>query len=332
MSMLPIPDAGYRNSKMENNFHPSSDLLINFGKTTLKKEVYFKLLDDFFSNFGFYINIGGDVYSFPYIFEFIGYANKKGVKSIGIYVRHLNERYAKKFSALGVRAIMLPMQNASEKENDLLLGNGSYKSTLKSIKIAKKYGLGVEILTVADENALDILSNLIDVMMRQKVDMLVVARSIMAEHYNLSLKEFPYKNYKKLLYYLVKNDRKLRSDGLGRISLMSCPHKILLQKYQRNMDVMGGCSAGSISCYISPEGKVHPCAALTNIVVGDLKNERFSKIWTSANIFKDFRTRKKLRGKCSRCEYKYKCGGCRADAFKEFGNIWEEDPNCWLQN
>ena len=191
---------------------------------------------------------------------------------------------------------MLPMQNAMEKENDLLLGDGSYKLTLKSIKIAKKYGLGVEIITVADKNALKIIPSLIDIMVKQKIDMLVVARSIMAKHYDLSLEEFPYKKYKKLLYYLVKNDRKLRANGLGKISLMSCPHKILLQKFQRGLDVMGGCSAGSISCYISPDGKVHPCAALTDVVVGDLKKEQFSEIWANSSIFKDFRTRKKVEG------------------------------------
>ena len=329
--MRPTRAVGYQvKIKMKNNFYPSSDLLINFGKTELRKEVYFRLLDDFFSNFGFYINIGGDIYNFPYIFEFIEYANKKGVKSIGIYVSNLEENYAKKFAKLGVRAIMLPMQNASEKENDLLLGNGSYKSTLKSIKIAKKHGLGVEIITVADKNALEIIPKLIDVMIAHKIDMLVVARSIMASHYGLSLDDFPYKNYKKLLYYLVKNDRKLRIDGLGKISLMSCPHKILLQKFQQSLDVMGGCSAGSISCYISPEGKVHPCAALTGVVVGDLKKEKFSEIWANSNIFKDFRTRKKLKGRCSKCKYKSKCGGCRADALKEFGDLWQGDPNCWI--
>lgn len=315
---------------MTKNFYPSSDLLINFGKTDLKKEVYFNLLDDFFSNFGFYINIGGDIYNFPYIFDFIDYANKKGVKSIGIYVNHLEECYAKKFASQGVRAIMLPLQSALEKENDLLLGSGSYQSTINSIKTAKKHGLGVEIITVADKNAFKKIPQVIDIVVKYKVDMLVVARSIMAGYYGLSLEKFPYKNYKKLLYYLVKNDRDLRANGLGKISLMSCPHKILLQKFQQDLDVMGGCSAGSISCYVSPEGKVHPCPALSEIIAGDLKKERFSKIWSSSSIFRDFRTRKKLKDGCKMCKFKFKCGGCRADALKEFGDIWGKDPNCWI--
>lgn len=316
--------------KMENNFHPSSDLLINFDKTSLGKDIYFKLLDDFFSNFGFYVNIGGDIHNFPHIFEFIDYTNKKGVKSVGVYVKYLDCEYAKNFSRLGVRAVMVPMQNALEKENDLLLGAGSYQSALRSINIAKKHKLGVEIITVADRSAFKTIPPLIDLMVAKKIDMLVVARSIMASHYGLSLEEFPYKDYKKLLYYLVKNDRKLRDNKTGKISLMSCPHKILLQRSQRRLDVMGGCSAGSISCYISPEGKVHPCAALTGVVAGDLRKNSFSEIWANSNIFKDFRRRIKLRGKCGKCEYKLKCGGCRADALKESKNLWGEDPNCWL--
>ncbi|MFZ3074434.1 MAG: radical SAM/SPASM domain-containing protein [Minisyncoccales bacterium] len=315
---------------MKINFHPSSDLLINFGKNSLQKKDYFNLLDDFFSNFGFYINIGGNIYDFPYIFDFIDYANKKGVKSIGIYVRRLKEEYARKFVELKVRAIMLPMQSILEKENDLLLGEGSYQTALKSIDIAKKYGLGVEIIYVADKNALKTIPQLIDMMVKKRIDMLVIARSIMAKHYGLSLEEFPHKDYKKLLYYLVKNDRKLRNSNQGKISLMSCPHKILLQKSQQRLDVMGGCSAGSISCYISPEGKVHPCAALSDITAGYLKKERFLEIWGNSDIFKDFMTRNKLKGKCKKCKYKLKCGGCRADALDEFKDLWEEDPNCWI--
>jgi len=316
--------------KMKNKIYPSSDLLINVGKTKLGKEVYFNLLDDFFSNFGFYINIGGDIYDFPYTFEFIDYANKKGVKSIGVYASRLTLEYAKKFSKQKVRAIMFPLQSINKIANDKILGRGSYKRTMAGVRIAKKYGLGTEIITVADKNALIEIPKIVKFMEKNEIDLLVVARSIMKRYYHLNLKQFPYSKYKDLLDYLVKENTRLRENGDGKISLMSCPHKILLDNTLEEIGVMGGCSGGSISCYISQKGTVHPCAALDKLVVGNIKKERFSDIWRESKIFREFRTRDKLKGKCGDCKYKFKCGGCRADAYYKYHDLWVEDPNCWI--
>ena len=313
-----------------NKTYPSLDLFIGVGKTKLKKEVYFDLLDDFFSNFGFYINISGNIYEFPYIFEFIDYANKKGVKAIGIYATHLTDEYAQKFSEQKVRAIMFPLQSVVENINDKILGEGSYKKTLAGIKIAKEYGLGVELVTVADKNALKEIPMIVDFMVENKVDLLAVARSIMIKYYHLNIEPLPYLNYKDLLYYLVAENKKLTEKKLGKISLMSCPHKILVANDLKNIGVMGGCSGGSISCYISQKGTVHPCLALYELVVGDLRKQRFSDIWNKSEIFNDFRTRHKLKGKCKKCNYKFECGGCRADAYYKHHDLWAEDPNCWI--
>jgi len=35
-----------------------------------------------------------------------------------------------------------------------------------------------------------------------------------------------------------------------------------------------------------------------------------------------------LEGKCGACEYRKVCGGCRARAFSETGNIMGEEPYC----
>jgi len=313
-----------------NKTYPSLDLFIGVGKTKLKKEIYFDLLDDFFSNFGFYINISGNIYDFPYIFEFIDYANKKGVKSIGIYATHLTPKYAERFSKQKIRAMMFPLQSVNEDTNDKILGEGSYKKTLVGIETAKKHGLGVELVTVADENSFKEIPMIIDFMVKNKVDLLAVARSIMIKYYHLTLKPLPYSRYKDLLYYLVQENKRLTEKKIGKISLMSCPHKILVDNALKNIGAIGGCSGGSISCYISQEGTVHPCLALYELVVGDLKKERFSKIWKKSKVFNDFRTRQKLKGKCKKCKYKFKCGGCRADAYYKYHDLWAEDPNCWI--
>ena len=41
--------------------------------------------------------------------------------------------------------------------------------------------------------------------------------------------------------------------------------------------------------------------------------------------------RDQLTGKCGRCRYKYTCGGCRAMAWFEHGDLMAEDPTCFFE-
>jgi len=46
-------------------------------------------------------------------------------------------------------------------------------------------------------------------------------------------------------------------------------------------------------------------------------------------IFEVF-LRYNLKGKCAKCDYLYACGGCRAYAYAETGDILAEDSGCWI--
>ena len=41
--------------------------------------------------------------------------------------------------------------------------------------------------------------------------------------------------------------------------------------------------------------------------------------------------RNQLQGKCGRCRYKFTCGGCRAMALYENGDLMAEDPTCFFE-
>ncbi len=95
-------------------------------------------------------------------------------------------------------------------------------------------------------------------------------------------------------------------------------------------DFIGGCGAGRFYCAISPEGNVQPCVFMP-IVVGNLKTERLEDIWLSSQVFKELRDRNNLKGRCSRCEFKFICGGCRARAWAYHDNYLMSDPGCIKQ-
>ena len=92
-------------------------------------------------------------------------------------------------------------------------------------------------------------------------------------------------------------------------------------------DFIGGCGAGRFYCAISPEGNLQPCVFMP-LVVGNLKSKRLEDLWLNSVVFNDLRNRKKLKGSCSKCEYKFVCGGCRARALSYYDDYLMSDPGC----
>jgi radical SAM protein with 4Fe4S-binding SPASM domain len=86
------------------------------------------------------------------------------------------------------------------------------------------------------------------------------------------------------------------------------------------------CPCGLQYCRITPEGKVTPCP-YTPAVAGDLRAQHFARVWQESPVFAALRAAA-LGGKCGRCEYREICGGCRARAYAETGDLLAEDASC----
>jgi len=91
------------------------------------------------------------------------------------------------------------------------------------------------------------------------------------------------------------------------------------------------CQGGRSWCVIMPNGVISPCDYIT-FYAGNVRKDKFSKIWESSPVFKTFRqfNTNSLKGVCGSCEYKNICGGhCRAMALLFYGDFYESDPTCW---
>jgi radical SAM protein with 4Fe4S-binding SPASM domain len=86
------------------------------------------------------------------------------------------------------------------------------------------------------------------------------------------------------------------------------------------------CPCGVQYCRITPEGRLTPCPYLP-AVAGDLTREPFRHVWERASLFEALR-QGTLGGRCGRCEYREVCGGCRARAFAESGDVLGPDESC----
>jgi len=97
----------------------------------------------------------------------------------------------------------------------------------------------------------------------------------------------------------------------------------------------GGNSAGRKLLNIDAEGNVKPDPFFPT-VIGNIFNQDFSDIWSDKPIelLQKLRVHPRvLGGKCSTCQYLEICnGGSRSRAYAIHGDMWAEDPSCYLTN
>ncbi len=103
----------------------------------------------------------------------------------------------------------------------------------------------------------------------------------------------------------------------------------------RLLRLSGGNSSGiGIAC-VDNLGEVHADQFWTFHSFGNVRAEKFPHIWTDTSdpIMAALKGNRKdyIKGKCLRCKYFDICNGnFRVRAYKTFGDIWAEDPACYL--
>lgn len=87
-----------------------------------------------------------------------------------------------------------------------------------------------------------------------------------------------------------------------------------------------GCSAGVTSLAIGTTGNIYPCTR-TKYVLGNVFKDDLGVVWNENETLLRLQ-RRDLEGKCSKCDYRLLCGGCRAEALINENNIFAPDSLC----
>lgn len=102
----------------------------------------------------------------------------------------------------------------------------------------------------------------------------------------------------------------------------------------RLLEMQGGNSSGVDLAAVDSEGNVYADQFLTTRVLGNIRSRPFSEIWSDnqIGILQALRNRLPfLKGRCRRCRFVGICNGnLRARAEAVTGDLWGEDPSCYL--
>ena len=100
------------------------------------------------------------------------------------------------------------------------------------------------------------------------------------------------------------------------------------------LKINGGNKSGIGIADVDNLGFVHPDQFWRDYPLGNVKKRKFSEIWSDEGngLLRNLRNRLTLlKGKCGRCHFQDICGGnFRARAEAVYGDIWQEDPACYL--
>ena len=106
------------------------------------------------------------------------------------------------------------------------------------------------------------------------------------------------------------------------------------QEMQKRLLAWGGNSAGRKLLNIDAEGNVKPDPFFPAII-GNIFSSDFTDIWTNKPVpmLEKLRQHPRiLSGKCESCPHLAICnGGSRSRAYAIHGDLWAEDPSCYLE-
>ncbi|HIA01323.1 MAG TPA: radical SAM protein [Myxococcales bacterium] len=125
---------------------------------------------------------------------------------------------------------------------------------------------------------------------------------------------------------------RLQKEYRGRMLIRSkCQPSLMRHVFENDPDspilnYSTRCPCGMQYLRITPEGKVTPCPYLPR-EAGDLRTQSFKEVWEDSPLLKEIRSGE-LGGKCGKCEYREICGGCRARAYADEGDMMASDMSC----
>lgn len=284
------------------------------------------------------------------IFDLAAFASGSGLRCVlstnGTLMTRDNARKIKEsgFSYVGISL------DGIGRTNDAFRGMlGAYDSALRGIRNCSAEGIRTGVRFTITRKTYKDLPGIFRVAEGEKVQRLClyhlvyVGRGSDVAKDDLSIQEM-----RGLMDYVLETSRDFSSSGQNSEVLTVDNHAdsaylyLKLEKENPNLagsalnllKINGGNSSGvGIGC-IDSNGYVHPDQFWRYYSLGNIKERRFSDIWTdeSEPLFSALKRRKAfLKGRCSQCRFLDICNGnLRVRAEAVYGDVWAPDPACYL--
>jgi radical SAM protein with 4Fe4S-binding SPASM domain len=293
---------------------------------------------------------GGEPLMREDFFEVAEYAVKRGFyTSVASNGTRITPEVAKKLKDIGMAYVEVSLDGFEKEHDAFRCVPGAWKGACSGIKNCVKTGLDTCVATTATRHNFRIMSDLMDFVEKDlNAKKMIVFNYIPARRgKGIADQDLSPQEREKLMkmFYGKHTDKSCpmsvfsTAPQYARISHetsgASIPThftnkeagKILQGKTANLSEFIGGCGAGRLYCGIEPNGDVQPCVFIPK-KIGNIRKKSLKDIWKESDVLKKMRNRERFKGHCGKCEHKYMCGGCRARAYRYFGDVAGPDPGC----
>jgi AdoMet-dependent heme synthase len=228
----------------------------------------------------------------------------------------------------GVQGVAVSVDSLEPRYHDRFRhGDGALQDTLDAVDRLREHGLDFIIQTSLTRGNRDELSRLV-AWAAEKGAVSFNLYFLVATGRGEGMKGLAPDENEEVLRELAGLDREYRG---GMMIRSKCQPQLMRHVVEGSPDspllnYRTRCPCGVHYCRITPEGKVTPCPYLP-AEAGDLMERSFGDIWREARVFQALR-HGEPGGKCGACEYREVCGGCRARAWAETGDVLGPDLSC----
>jgi radical SAM/SPASM domain protein of ACGX system len=247
---------------------------------------------------------------------------------------HLNLEVLKKMKSYGLEKYQMSL-DGMEKTHDWFRKPGSFKITLEKIKDINDAGIKSVIMTTVSKSNIKEIPDIIDTVVKNKVRIFAFSR-----YCPTSLEKTPgidALEYRKLLDTCFKKYKKYIEEDTYTIFNLK-DHLWKLYLYEEGLYklpdtinegfIYDGCHCGIGHITILPNGDVYACRRMES-KVGNIFLNHLIDIWNSKEL-DEYRKVDEFT-KCSKCKLKLFCRGCPAVTKGLTGNMYNEDPQCWME-
>ena len=280
-----------------------------------------RLIDQLTALKVFQVNIGGgEPFIRPDFLELLEYSHEKGlVTCVSTNGMLVDAAMAERLSNLNMLYLQVSLDGATEDVNDAIRGQGTFNRILKAMDCLASRGVRFSINSV---------------LTRTNFSQLETLRKMAGEYgAELRVSRFrPSGRGKECKSSLGPTAAQLEAfaEWLNEHDLIRTGDSFFcLTSDNRREKGLDMCGAAKMTCCISPDGDVYPCAFLQEepFRAGNIRETSFKEIWDNASVFNIFRS---LDVKsCLECHRFESCrGGCPAMAYHTYDDISMPDPEC----
>ena len=286
------------------------------------------------------------------LFELVSLAREQGIRvALSTNGTLITEEIADRIRNVGFAEVGISLDGI-EPTNDRFRGNrGAYQAAIKGIRNCVALGLRVSLrLTITRFNYEEIPA-IFQLIEEEGVDRVCFYHLAYSGRGNsLQGEDISHSQTKSVVNIICEHTLDLHRRGLHKEVLTVGNHadgvylylKLKGQDTQRATKVLhlletnGGNNSGIKIGAIDDQGYVHPDQFWWHYSLGNVLQRKFGDIWTDTSepLLRGLRNRKELlKGRCARCQYLALCNGnLRVRAEAVFGDIWAEDPACYLND